>query len=412
MPVNQQTDTSLVNNFAATQNAFNNAYTTTVANMDAIRKGRESATVNKLMSEAVDPATGTFDKNKLIGGLASVGLGSEIPTQLANIQSNEINNLKVAGAKIEASQQQLGLIGQLFGGITTKVEYDNAKARAQELGIDVSRYPDATDDASAASFGKTASSNAVSASDKLDFEYKNSELYTRMEKYKQQDALAQSKLTQDEAQFNQDQQTKQENQQALREDRQANREDRQTARQEALEAKKEAAANKPMPVGYAKQYQELLDKEAAHNSNIARANDLLIDPALENVNLVTGKVAGVQNWLGADSETSRYVAKLQSGIKEIVNEDLRLNKGAQTDKDYVNSKDALLSATNQNNPALIKQALGNYMAQQKRLMSTTLAGKKVIESQFPTQTTGESASGSKGRTHSTLGTISPDEEDL
>ena len=87
------------------------AYTTTIANLDAIRKGRESATVNKLMAESVDPATGTFDRNKLIGGLANVGLGSQIPDQLANIQSNEMNNLKLAGEKITASQHQLGLIG-------------------------------------------------------------------------------------------------------------------------------------------------------------------------------------------------------------------------------------------------------------------------------------------------------------
>jgi hypothetical protein len=197
MPINAQTDTNLLAGVRDFGDTARKSYQAAIADMDYIRKGQESTTVNKLLGESFNPETGTFDKNRLLGGLAQSGLGNQIPQQLENLQTNELNTLKLAGEKVNTSLKQLGLIGQLFGNITTKAEYDAAKAKAQELGVDVSKYPDAVDDAAATSFSKTATNNAVSATDKLELDYKNSELFTRMEKYRLAGEAAQTKAVQD-----------------------------------------------------------------------------------------------------------------------------------------------------------------------------------------------------------------------
>lgn len=405
MPVTIQTDPLIA---AQTQNfgdVAQKAYTTTIANLDAIRKGRESATVNKLMAESVDPATGTFDRNKLIGGLANVGLGSQIPDQLANIQSNEMNNLKLAGEKITASQQQLGLIGQLFGGITTKVEYDNAKAKAQELGIDVSKYPEATDDASAASFGKTASNNAVSAADKLAYDYKNSELATRMVKYGQQEAAAKAKLEQENTQFAQSQATIQRGQDIADANTDATRTYNMSKPLPVSEGEKvtqraEAKYNVGLDIelGKNKQLKENLSKTVEVNGKPVNRLEHLIDTSLGS-----SIEAGVKNKLGSLTGIS---TKAATATKELEMEGAKIlanipyPPGAQSDKELEARQKQVGDIAN---PAIPIET-------RKALLKDLINYSNTFEQTHPKKL--NSGGASSGKSHPLLGTIEPDEEDL
>jgi hypothetical protein len=46
---------------------------------DSQREREQLQTVNRLYSEAYDPATGRIDESRLYGGLAESGFGSQIP---------------------------------------------------------------------------------------------------------------------------------------------------------------------------------------------------------------------------------------------------------------------------------------------------------------------------------------------
>lgn len=182
MSVNIQTDTGLVNNYADNQNAFNTAYDTTTKRLDAVQTGREKATVNKLYGEALN-ADGTLDTNKLTQGMASTGLGANIPELLQQKQEQELNTLKLGKAKVDQSLSHLGIIGQVMGGVTTVEEYNKGLNILKSQGVNVDNYPKVTTDEEAKKNASFAASNAVSAGDKLDNEYKNSEVNSRLMKY-------------------------------------------------------------------------------------------------------------------------------------------------------------------------------------------------------------------------------------
>lgn len=373
---------------SAFNSGFREAFNTSQTISKDIQAGREKATLNKLYGEALNPE-GQLDTNKLTQGLASSGLGARIPELLSQQQDAEIGKLKIGKATIDQSLSHLGIIGQVMGSVTNKSDYLQGLSTLKEQGIDVSKYPNAMTDDEAKQTASFALNNAISASDKLQNDYKNSELFTRLQKYQTELETSARKENIQQQQFQQQQETVRRGQDISSADRSLALEDRRMLAEEKKAATKSTELNKPMPASYAKQYSEITDKETGQAGNISKIDELLSNPALEKLTPINAATANLQNiWSATTSDVSKYAAELKSGVANIINEDLRLNKGVQTDKDWSRAKDALIKSTSVGNPEIIKQALGNYKEQQARLLASTQKNKELIERQFPYQTTG------------------------
>lgn len=182
------------------QNAFNAAYNTGQTISKDIQQGREKATLNKLYGAALRP-DGTIDQNKLTQGLAEAGMGASIPEAYAKQQETQLNTYKVAKAKVDQSLSQLGIVGQVMGDVKSVSDYNQGLETLKAQGVDVSRYPTPASDEDAAKNASFAASNAISASDKLSNDYKQSELYTRLKKYETELTTAQQKTDIQQQQF-------------------------------------------------------------------------------------------------------------------------------------------------------------------------------------------------------------------
>lgn len=93
-------------------------------------------------------ADGKIDRNKLYQGAAQGGLGAQIPglqKQFADVdeQAGKIGKTTAETEKLQIASQRekLSLVGQLLNGVRDQATYDQARATAQQNGLDVSAMP-------------------------------------------------------------------------------------------------------------------------------------------------------------------------------------------------------------------------------------------------------------------------------
>jgi len=359
MAVNIQTDTSLVNNYADNQNAFNNAYDTTTKRLDAIQTGREKATINKLYGESLN-SDGTLDTNKLTQGMASTGLGANIPALLQQKQEQELNGLKLGKAKIDQSLSHLGIIGQVMGSVTNKDEYNKGLSTLQEQGVDVSKYPQVTTDEEAKKNASFASNNAISASDKVANDYKNSELFTRLQKYQTELETANKKQEWEQSKFAQSDATTRRGQ-----DMTAKNRNTPTPYQQDMLAEKQDKRERESTTKKAEIEQQLGNAQAT----LGRTQALLNNPALSKVGVLSNALGSVTSAVGYPTEVGSFQNELNSKIEEAKLVIKAEQKGTQTDKDELNIAKSLIAAQANKDPVALKKALEAIADREQRAVT-------------------------------------------
>ncbi len=93
-------------------------------------------------------ADGKVDRNRLLQGAAQQGLGAQIPGLQkefadADEQQGKIGKTTAETEKLQIASQRekLSLVGQLLNGVRDQATYDQARATAQQNGLDVSAMP-------------------------------------------------------------------------------------------------------------------------------------------------------------------------------------------------------------------------------------------------------------------------------
>jgi hypothetical protein len=371
MGINIQTDLTGIDNSKESQNAFTTAFNNGTKIFDDIQQGREKATVNKLYGESLKQ-DGTLDTNKLTQGLASTGLGAKIPELLKQAQANEIQQLNIAKGKVEKSQSQLALIGQVMGDITTVDDYKKGIETLKSQGIDTSNYPDALDDNDATKKSQFAAKNAMSYQEKLDLAYKNSEIAARREKYQldreEAKAEAESKASREQADndFRNRQQTETERHNTVSEQNAANKANEMTPYQQDQIAMKRDKAEQDNAT-------KISDTELAYgnaNAKLQRTQSLLNNPALKKINIFSNAVGALGNSTGLyNTEVGTLQAEIESKVNDAVGLLKENAKGVQTDKDELTMAKSLVEAHANKDPVAMEKALTRMAENEQRIVN-------------------------------------------
>lgn len=112
---------------------------------DSQREREQLQTVNRLYSEAYDPATGRVDESRLYGGLAESGFGSQIPGLQEQYSKERKATAEAKTAQLKFERDKLGAILNAASSAVDQPSYDIARSNLQRLGIDVSSIPEVYD---------------------------------------------------------------------------------------------------------------------------------------------------------------------------------------------------------------------------------------------------------------------------
>jgi hypothetical protein len=82
---------------------------------------------------AVDPTTGTVDRNKLFTGLAQAGQGAKVPALQEQFAKTDTALLAQQKAKIEQGLQHFEVVGRIMSGVKDQATYDAARQQAAQM---------------------------------------------------------------------------------------------------------------------------------------------------------------------------------------------------------------------------------------------------------------------------------------
>jgi hypothetical protein len=82
---------------------------------------------------AVDPTTGTVDRNKLFTGLAQAGQGAKVPALQEQFAKTDTALLAQQKAKIEQGLQHFEVVGRIMSGVKDQATYDTARQQAAQM---------------------------------------------------------------------------------------------------------------------------------------------------------------------------------------------------------------------------------------------------------------------------------------
>lgn len=121
--------------FSATQDIYNQANQnklTQLAYNQKLQDVQNQNALNDLYKSSVNP-DGTIDKTKLLGGAASAGLGSQIPTLQKQFSEQDKASREADKANIENGLKHFEAIGQIMSGVNDQQTYDIARQKAAQV---------------------------------------------------------------------------------------------------------------------------------------------------------------------------------------------------------------------------------------------------------------------------------------